>query len=111
MNDGASFTEFTVMVKLCVAETFTSGGVDAPLSTIRSVMVATPFSFAAGVYVRTPAGETSGPAENSVGFELLVISKLTVCRSLVRSGLIAVAQRFTDWRGGILVDGLIRRRR
>src|ERR1043165_7711206 len=50
-NEGGSFTEVTVIVKLCDAEVSTPP-FNVPLLSFRlTVMVAAPFAFAAGVYV------------------------------------------------------------
>ena len=60
VNDGASLTAVTVIVKVCVALVSTPPLAVPPLSWIVTVTVAVPTAFAAGVKVSVPVGLTAG---------------------------------------------------
>ena len=72
VRTGTSLTALTVIERVSVS-VLTPPLAVPPLSCRTSVIVATPFWFAAGVYVRTPVEETAGPALNRPGFVLPVM--------------------------------------
>ena len=78
VNDGASLTAVTVIVKVCGAEVSTPPFAVPPLSLAVTVTVAEPLASAAGVKVSVPFELTAGCTENSE-LRLLVTVKLTVC--------------------------------
>ena len=72
VNDGASFTGVTVIMKVWAAEVSTPPFAVPPLSLITMVMLADPFAFAAGVYVSVPVELTAGATENRAALVLFV---------------------------------------
>src|SRR5437667_25447 len=60
VNDGASLTAVTVMVKVCGVEVSAPPLAVPPLSERVTVTVAVPFALAAGVKLSTPDGEIEG---------------------------------------------------
>src|SRR5262245_13284811 len=76
---GASLTAVTLIVNDCVALVSTPPFAVPPLSLIRNVIVADPFTLVVGWKVSVPVGLTAGPEANSPGFVLFVISKVSVC--------------------------------
>src|ERR1044071_3379121 len=78
VNDGASFTAFTVMVLVCDADVSLPPLAPPPLSCSVTVIVALPYAFAAGVNVSVPFDATDGCTLKS---ELLVfvVVNVTVC--------------------------------
>src|SRR5262249_53593012 len=92
---GASLTEVTVMSKLCVGLWSTPPLAVPPLSVSRSVIVAEPNAFAAGVSVTVPVGHPAGPALNSAALVLLAIPTQPASAPSSGPALIAVAQPVT----------------
>src|SRR3954466_11817469 len=67
VNDGASFTGVTKMVKVCEAEVSTPPKNVPPLSFKAIVITDEPFAFAAGVKVKVPLALTAGAVEKIDG--------------------------------------------
>ena len=96
MKPGTSFTAVTVITNDCDPLVSNPPFAEPPLSDTVSVIVAAPFAFAAGVYVRAPSVATVGPAENKPGLVLPVMLNVTVCpASSAGPLLIAVAHGVT----------------
>src|SRR4051812_12992450 len=74
---GAALKGFTPIAKVCVADVSTPPFAVPPVSVIRNVIVLYPWTFAAGVYVSVPAGETNGGTSNKLGSVLPTISNET----------------------------------
>src|SRR5688500_11793257 len=66
-NDGASFTEFTVIVNDTDADELTFGGTLLPLSVSETMTRAEPLASAAGVNVSTPLALSDGATANRPG--------------------------------------------
>ncbi len=67
---GAELMRLTVIVKVCAADVSTPPLAVPPLSCSKTVTVAVPKAFSAGVYVSVPVvGSMLGPAANSEGSE------------------------------------------
>src|SRR5437016_5189722 len=79
VNDGGSFTELTVIVKVCGAEVSTPPFAVPPLSLSKIVIVAEPFAFVAGMKLNAPFELTVGADENRLAFVLPVTWKVSVC--------------------------------
>jgi hypothetical protein len=93
---GTSLTAVTEMVNVCDALVSTPPFAVPPLSCSRTVTVAEPFAFAAGVYVNFPFESIAGSAEKR-GSLFVVTRNVTVCPfSSAGPGLIAVAHPVTD---------------
>src|SRR5690606_10210364 len=90
---GASLMPLTVMVTFCGVLASTPPFAVPPLSLSTTVRVAVPDVLAVGVKLRTPAGDTAGPALNRPGLVFAVTLKLRVWpASSLAPALIAVAQ-------------------
>ena len=75
---GASLMPLTVMVTFCGVLASTPPFAVPPLSLSTTVRVAVPDVLAVGVKLRTPAGDTAGPALNRPGLVFAVTLKLRV---------------------------------
>src|SRR5437667_6221197 len=78
VNDGASLTALTVTANVCAADVSTPPLAVPPLSMSETVMVAEPFAFAAGVYVKVPVELIAGAEENKPALVLAVTWKVSV---------------------------------
>src|SRR5437588_12330692 len=78
MNVGASLTGFTVIVNVSGADVSTPRLVVPPSSFKRTVTVAVPLAFGAGVKLRSPLRLIAGTDENSEGL-LFDTRKVTAC--------------------------------
>ncbi len=95
VNDGASFTADTVIVKVWVALVSIPPLLVPPSSWIETVTIADPDRFAAGVKVRTPAALTAGWALNSALLSLVTVKPTVWPDSFDGPLLMAVAQPLT----------------
>src|SRR5262245_25018140 len=77
-NTGASLTALTVIVKVCGALVSWPPLAVPPLSCRRTVTVALPFAFAAGVYVSVPVADTAGNTPNNASL-LVETRNVSVC--------------------------------
>ena len=97
MNEGASFTGFTVIVNEAGVDVSCPPLAVPPSSLSTTSMVAVPDASAAGVYVRVPVLLIAGAAENRVGFVFPVTRNVSVWPdSPGGPALMFVAQFVTD---------------
>ena len=95
---GASFTAFTVMVKVSGVLVSCPPLAVPPSSWSSSVMSAEPLASSAGVYVSAPVASTPGPAANRPELVLPVMLKVSAWPdSSAGPALIFVAQLGTFW--------------